>query len=395
VGAILVEDAGFAGCDPEGWSLVTSVGTNCRANAGGCALTGGPRVCCDAFDSICDPSSFGQAVLVGDRLGNCGGAVSQWRLFKGFDLSGLAAVELCYDLAEAGATAASGLLVYAGDGSDPYRAQIDCLNGGAVAGVDNLFLTRCVGLPAWAQGNPAVTITFVAHSDADGEAIYLDNIRLGGWSGACSPASSVALIETFAGCDTSGWNFSVGSPNCVMAGCANQPGWQPGVFSSGASLTMERQVDVSALDGGVEVCLALGSNGPQPADGIRFSFDSGGGFRSAWERVGPLGPDGECLEQCVNLSALDPAVANHPALGLRIEIDGAATVGLYGVRVRGDTYCPADPLQLALTPLAGDGGGNYSFDASDVGAVQLGARVRCQWDPLPSKRAAQSIWFMP
>jgi hypothetical protein len=385
-------DDGAGACDANGWNLATSAGALCRSRIAGCSQGGGPLSCCDQFASLCDTGGFGQPVLVGDQAVNCGGGNEEWRLSKTFDLSGLGAPRLCFDLAEAGASINSGMLVFASDGANGPD-QVFCLNGNSVAGADTVWTTRCVDLPAWAAGSTDTTLTFVVHSEEDGEIVYLDSIQLFGWSGGCAPSSAKALGETFAGCDTSGWSFPTGTYTCQSIGCSNEIGWRPGVFGDGPSLVLGRVVDASALDGQVEVCLKIGSDLAQPADGLRLLVDTGSGVQTAWENSGVVGLDGECLEVCVGLG---PEAANNPNLRLRVEIDGAATIGLYGVSVTGATYCAADPADLSLSsPLVGDGSGNYAFDATDLAGVQLGASLRCAWDPDPALEARQSIWFQP
>ena len=396
VGVVEVDHSGFddgaGACDANGWTLAASAGTNCRSRISGCSEGGGPMSCCDQFASLCDANGFGQPVLVSDLAGNCGGGTEEWRMSKTFDLSGLSAVRLCFDIAEVGASDATGMLVTAEDGANGPN-QLFCLNGKSVAGADGLWTTRCVDLPAWSAGSTDTTVTFNVHSEVAGEIVYLDSIRLFGWSGGCAPSGATALDETFTGCDTSGWSFPVGTYTCQSNGCSNEIGWRPGVFADGPSLALGRIVDASALDGQVEVCLKIGSDLAQPTDGLRLLVDTGSGVQTVWEHSGALGLDGECLEVCVGLG---PQAANNPNLRLRVEIDGVATIGLYGVSVTGATYCAADPADLSLSsPLVGDGSGNYAFDATDLAGAQLGASVNCGWDPAPGMEARQSIWFQP
>ena len=264
-----------------------------------------------------------------------------------------------------------------------------------MTGTEGLWRTECVDLPAWAAGSPDTLLTFVVHSDVAGERILLDNIRIAGWSGGCAPATTSALDEEFTGCDTSAWAFPVGSFTCLDVGCTNQVGWTPGVFGDGPSLAMETSVDTTGLDGRVQACLRAGTVMPAAGDGLRLLVDTGGGWQLAWEHAGSLGPDGECIEVCTDLSAVDPTVANHPALGLRLEADGNSSVGIYGVHVSGAQFCAADPADLSLSGLSDAGGGDYDLTATDSAGVQLFGRVSCQWDPDPVLGDRQTIWYQP
>ena len=75
-------------CHPDGWQLVPAApDQNCRDKADNCSLAGGPRSCCDDFNTICDTLTFGSPVLKSCFVTNCGGGFKQWRIEKSFNLT--------------------------------------------------------------------------------------------------------------------------------------------------------------------------------------------------------------------------------------------------------------------------------------------------------------------
>jgi hypothetical protein len=323
---------------------------------------------------------------------NCGGSFKQWRLQKTFDLSAVSAPWLCFDAADRGATISSALMVYAEDPTNAFE-QIFCFNGGPQEGVDDFFYNHCVDLPAWAAGSPSVTVTFVLHSDQSTDYLFLKNIALKGWVGGCSPSVQNAMQESFNGCDTSAWTLSGGTQVCNPTGCTNNPAWAPGIFGSGAPFLMETSVDASALDTEVTACIRFGGVGPALGDRIDLQYDAGAGYRTAWAQDSPLGVDGECREVCVNLSALDPTVNNHPALGLRIGVSSAGAVGVFGVQVTGAQSCSLDATVISFSSFTDAGSGNCDFTATNLTGSSLDATITCQWNQDPTLTAEDSVSF--
>ena len=385
-------DDGGGLCNADGWQLVPGTGQLCRDKADNCSLSGGPRACCDDFNTVCDPAAFGSPVLKSNFVTNCGGGFKQWRIQKTFDLSNVSAPWVCFDAADRGASATSVLMLYAEDPTNAFE-QVFCYTGGPQEGVDDFFYNQCVDLPAWAAGSASVTVTFIMHSDQSGEYLFLDNIALKGWVGGCLPAIATALDESFAACDTSAWTFSGGTDTCNPTGCTNQPTWAPGIFGNGAPFFMDTTVDASALDTEITACIRLGGVAPAAGDRITLRYDAGAGFQTAWAQDAPLGIDGECREICVNLSDLDPAVNNHSALGLRIGINSAGAIGVFGVRVTGARSCPLDDTVISFSPFAGDGSGNYDFTATSVTGASLDTTITCQWNQDPALTGSDTVNF--
>jgi len=394
VGVTVVDDSGFGSgsCDQNGWTLVT--GNNCRARVDGCSVGGGPQACCDDFATVCETSTFGQPVLRTEQGANCGGGVAQWRLQKTFDLGGLTDPSACFDLAGNQATASSGLLVFAEDGQNPSE-QIFCNNGMPSDGAGDFFYTYCADLPGWAAGSPDTMLTFVMHSDGAGESLYLDNISVRAWGGGCARDVVSLLDDDFAGCDTSAWTVT-GATTCTGSGCSNQGGWEPGVYGDGGAFDLQTNLDASAADGEVTVCLRIGNDQPGAGDSLTLSYDAGGGFQTAWQQDDSLGTDGTCREVCVNLSDQDPAVNNRASLGIRVAVDSDGAMGLFGVTISAAQFCDATAAVVAVgSPLTDDGGGSYSFDVTDAHGEQLTATVRCELNTQTSVNATDSIRFQP
>jgi len=385
-------DDGGGLCTPDGWQLVAGTGQLCRDKADNCSLSGGPRDCCDDFNTICDSVAFGSPVLKSNFVTNCGGGFKQWRIQKTFDLSNVSAPWVCFDAADRGASATSVLMVYAEDPTHAFE-QVFCYTGGPQEGVDDFFYNQCVDLPAWAAGGGSVTVTFLMHSSQSSDYLFVDNIALKGWVGGCTPATTTALDESFTACDTSAWTFSGGTQICNPAGCSNQPAWPPGIFGNGAPFLMDTTVDASALDTEVTACLRFGAVAPAAGDRIELRYDAGAGYQIAWYQDAPLGVDGECREVCVNLSDRDPAVNNHPALGLRIGVTSAGAIGVFGVTVAGARSCPLDATVISFSPFTGDGSGNYDFTATNLNGISLDATITCQWNQDPALTDEDSVNF--
>jgi hypothetical protein len=364
-------------------------------NLTNCQPTNPPRDCCADFASICEATTFGQPVLRSDLSTNCGGTARQWRLQKTFDLSGLGAAQVCFDLASQAASTTEGALLWASDGAHPGGQQLACTNDSVVPGVDLAWVTACADLPSWAADNPGVTLTFLLHSSANGSAMFLDNVRVAGWAGGCTPTVSTALDEDFAGCDTTGWTVT-GAFNCASSNCSNQPGWAPGIAGNDSPFTMDTTLDAGPLDSEVTICAQLGlATGAPAGDSISLLYDAGAGWQPAWQQGAPTGATLSCWERCVNLSDLDPAVNNHPALRLRFEVDSAGALALYGVRVTGSPACPAGAAVTLSSPPADQGGGSYGFTATDAAGGPLTTKVQCAWSPDPVIAGSDSIRFVP
>jgi len=386
-------DDGAGGCTLDGWSLVSGGGTCNNTLPADCSQGTLNRTCCSTLGSLCDTASFGRPVLRSDSATNCGGGSKQWRLTRTFDLSGLRDAKVCFEAADDGASVSSGLSVSA---SAPGQTTVAlaCLLAGPQPGVNNALTPRCADLPAWADGNAAVTLTVRAHSNADGEQIFLGGVSLRAWSAGCAPAPVTALDATFDGCDLGAWSVLSGAVACDSTGCSNQTVWRPGVVSDGAAASLETRVDASGLHGGLELCFQMGSLGAAAGDGLAIAVDAGTGYQVVFAQDAPLGLGGECQELCLPLGDALPAAARNPDLGIRLDLTGNQTVGVYGLRLSGSPGCAAGGAVTLSGPVDA-GGGRYTFAATDAAGAQLGASVACEWTPDPTLQDVADIWFMP
>ncbi|MBW1808588.1 MAG: hypothetical protein JRJ87_10375, partial [Deltaproteobacteria bacterium] len=374
-------------CDPDGWQLVPAAGNLCSDNIGGCVPGGAARACCDNFSSIC-VSPAGNEYLQTNRAQNCGGGDKQWRLYKTFDTSGLSDLEVCFDLADWGASGDEWLLLYAADSLN--NDQIFCQQDEPQDGINSIFYNYCVNLPAWAADNNSVTLTFIAHSNNDWDFLMLDNIVLRGWYQTCAPSYLTVFTETFDGCPdpiNDGWNAweVIGTPTCDgewSCGSGNtaeceQENW-----------TMTQVVDASGLDGNVTLCFTSGDDRADAGESITVSFDTGTGiWQTARYQAGNMGPNQTCRDYCVNLSAIDPAVNRNPNLGISFYLtsnNNDDEIELDNISVSGAVYCDGS-AEVSLSAISDDGGGAYSFTATDVPATRLDADINCVWDwpPVP------------
>jgi hypothetical protein len=402
VGVTTVDVTDFSdggACDLDGWTLAT--GGVCRDNTDdNCNFTGGDRNCCDDFyGHVCDTTTFGQPVARADDRG----CDEQVRMTKTFDLSGLTNLSVCFDLADnaADGNESAQLLVDGSNNPTPGVFQrIFCQDGPPQDNVNAFFYTYCVDLPAWTEGQPDITLMFVLHSNDDDDEMFLDNIVLRGWGGGCSPDLVTVLDEDFdtpSECDTTGWSFSNSNWVCPGFSCTNQPGWSPGIEADEEAFDMETTVDATELDGEVTVCFQLGYDDTTGNDELILDFDAGSGWTEAWSQTDTMGPNDRCRLICVNLSDIDPAVNNNPALGIRFRFDSSnGEIIVYGVIVAGARYCPAGPAVVSLSsPPSDDGGGDYGFTATDTYGEQLDADITCVWDPDTSLNDLFTVHYLP
>jgi len=341
-------------------------------------------------------TDLGGYVLMQDKVTDCGSKHEEWRIHKTFDFSGLSGIQVCLDLADDNATPNESVQMIASDGSNSQ--QIFCLNGEPVPLVDDTFFHMCSDvLPGWANDNSEVTITIIVHSEDDNDAVYLDNVRVQGWGGGCSPIVHTVLDDNFddpEDCDTTGWTITNGSiSDCVWTGCSEHSDWYPALEIDQTNTTMQTRINAGALDDEVLVCYRLAIYRPDGT--ISFWYDAGSGYTLAHQQDTASFGDSVCWQTCVNLSDLDPAVNNNPDLGLRFVFDSPDDeTWFYGITVTGVEYCSADAAVLLSQPPVGDGFGNYDFSLTDVYGNQLTTQVECVWEPDPSIETDQSISFL-
>lgn len=377
-------------CSPDGWQLAS--GAACSDGADGCATTGTSIPCCADFGSICQSGFPGATFLQSVFEENCGGGVKQWRIGHAVDASTATDLRLCYDAGEAYAVAADGIYALVSDGTSSM--QLDCVRG------DNdwrgAMEMRCADLPAWASNNPNLTVTLVAHDDAAHGAypmevrrMFLDNVLLFGRDAACPTPRVDVFREDFAGCPDPipegfhGWSIVEGAPRCAPAGGACS-GRGEGALVQGAEWALRRVVDTSTLSGAVQACFFVGHVAANDTtESVAVSIDVGDG--AGWRRAGRgslyRAPDSQCQEICFNLSAVHPAAAHNPALGLRVELAstaaGIATM-IDDIRISGRQSCADDAL-VSTGPVTAAGTGAFDV-AITRGAQPVTAQLTCTWD---------------
>lgn len=393
----------WGSCDMDGWTPVES--ETCCTVFSGCRRRVCFARCCSDPDAICPPGDMGGQYLVGSAA-SCG--VEEWEITKSFDTTGLENISMCLDIATRNGQDYAGVLVFAGD-ADHLEERVFCLDGDARAGVDDVFFPFCFDLPAWAGGNPGLEIRIVTHADTteDGTGwVFIDNVRLKGWSAGCDPMILTAFEEDFSGCEGmvtdewNGWDIE-GSISCNGWGMeCDAPSTGPSALAADSVTMLERTVDASALDGEVELCFALG-NVSWNSNYVRVRFDAGGGdgWETAWYQEGDLGPLGDCANICVNLSDLDPGVNRNPALRIRFEFnsEGAfwGTHIIDDIVVRGAEFCDGSDY-ISLGAITEEGGGRYAVEAACGSEGRTSADIVCSWDSPPSPvQGSDTLTFDP
>ncbi len=377
-------------CDLEGWELVS--GDQCsELGITSCIPDSNSGQCCSDLPTICTIEN-GEGVLEADRHNNCmGNDRREFRLRKTFDLTGYRDPEICFDVLEHNAYANEWLLVQV---SDPAHGglgdRIYCLSDGPGIDDNDSWFQVCRDLPPWTEDNSAVTVTIIVHSHDDGNILMLRRISVRAMSMECSRDVRITMTEDFNGCtdplpaDWNGWTVEGtavcgGFPECYQ----DIPGYQGvGVEAENASFTLTKHVDVSTLDDRVTLCFWYGDYRSDGGESIEVLFDTGSGWIRAWYDQNNMGSDLQCHQICVNLSELDPAVNNHPDLGIRFTLasnNSDRTVDLADIRLRGHAFC-SDQQKVSVGAVSDNNDGTYDFVITNQTTSDLTARVRCSWD---------------
>jgi hypothetical protein len=397
------------GCHLDGFELVS--GAECPASYdGACAAISTVGACCGDLGSIC-LFHRGSYVLRAQRAAMCTGGKKEWRVRRRVDTRGLERAEVCLALGKSGDLDDDDRLVV--EVSDGSRFEVAaCWKGSFIeqdvaGGVDGALYRRCVALPAWAGGNPAVTVTVAARSGSANHALFVDDVTVRGWSAGCSPGTSILFAEGFTACPDPipdgwhGWHFAdAGRPRCPGFACAGSADdFRAEAGPGAAAWSMERSVDASGIDPPVLLCFDLAENGAGAGESItvEYSTDSGASWKGAWHQEGNMTPDGECVRVCAELSQADPRVARNRDLRVRFALasDGAP-VDVDNVSLSGAAWCDGG-AELTLSPVAGTGtAGEYGFTANDAAGVQMTAVVSCDWGGVtPPVNDHAEVWFQP
>ncbi|MFH1437969.1 MAG: hypothetical protein ABIJ56_19835 [Pseudomonadota bacterium] len=373
-------------CGLDGWSLVPGTGNRCTGRVDGCNPRDA-RNCCDESDTICVEFGDGYA-LRSDQDSNCGTGVDaeEWRIEQTFDTTGITDLELCFDFGDHGADLNEGLIIVISDGDN--EEQIFCLNGGPRRDVDDRLFPFCIDdLPEWAENNPDLKVTFIVHSEDDGDILYLDSISLLGWLSSCTATIETVLTEDFSGCPDpipNGWNGwdVTGAPQCPGFEC---PGQGDSAGADNDSWTMAQTVDASGLDDDVMLCFEFGDDDSRGDDELHVEFDAGSGWQTAWLQTGNLGPNQTCMGLCADLTQINPAAARNPALAIRFSVsttDSGNQIDIDNISLSGSVTCDYS-ASVGIGDISDDGGGSYSFTVTDTGGTPIVAAVVCSWDSPP------------
>ncbi len=408
LGATIIEDTDFgdsAGqCGLGAWSLApgASEGNNCLDDIKECQEGGKAKDCCDDVGKICS-QDLGGFSLHQDKATGCGNQKEEWRLSQTFDFTGLTDLRACLDVAQQGADLNDGVLIYLDDGQN--RQQVFCFLGGAGAGPDSFFSRVCSRVfPDWAEDNPALTVEIVVHSETENHKVYLDNVALVGWGGACEPVVETVLAEDFvrpSACEPDEWQDiwtidPISAADCNSFDCLSHPDWSPGIEADGASFNLSTTVDAGPLDENITVCFQLGYDGTASPDTVSLGIDIGAGWKEVWSLMGTMGWDEQCREYCVNLSDHDPAVNNHPALKIGfglVSVQGV--IDLYQVTVSGGRRCAAGSDTIAIeSGSAGMSPGQYPLKVTNLSGGSLTAHVECVWESEAALQDTAPVTFL-
>jgi hypothetical protein len=394
IGETVIDQTDFTAdgqnCDLEGWELVS--GNQCSdVGITNCVPDNNSGECCSDSSRICSMVD-GEGVLESDRNLNCmGHDRREFRLRKTFDLTRYRDAEICFETLEHDATNNEWLLVQVSDASHPGLGdRIYCQNDGPGLDDNDRWYQICRDLPPWAADNPAVTVTFIVHSHDDSDVLMIRGISLRAMSMECTRDVRIVMTEDFNGCSDplpaswNGWTVE-GTATCSgFSECyQNIPAYN-GVSAEAknATFTMSKYVDASALDDRVTLCFWYGDDRSDNGESIEVLFDTGAGWVNAWHDERNMGQDKVCQRTCINLSELDPAVNNHPNLGIRFRLasnNNDRVVDLADIRLRGHVFC-SDPAKVSVDPPDSNGDGTYDVDTENHAPSDLTARITCEWD---------------
>ncbi len=398
LGATDFGPADGGGCDLGGWSLVA--GDACSYTIADCqpqSDEGSWSTCCAELEPICVQSGD-DYYLRSDYKHNCGDSQHhEWRLMRTFDTTGLGDLELCFRLAEHDANEDETLLVFV---SDPDHAwpgtRVFCqADGPGVDHDDDRWYPFCVPLQLpgdWASDNPELTVTLVAYSDDDNDALWLDDLMLRGFPLA-SPRMAVDLFhEDFAGCDGqlaadhNGWTVT-GPAYCpAFSECAASiPAYQgTPIQALDDDVVLEQRFDAALLDAQVRVCFWYGEDNAGGGEAFELAFEpfTGAGYITAYYDDRDAGPTA-CRRACVTLSDIDPRLINSPDLGLRLGLysdSGDRPVALARLLLSG-ALLEDGAAVFELGQLSQSGQDQLDLPLHNSGDTPLTARVRCRWTP--------------
>jgi hypothetical protein len=337
-----------------------------------------------------------------DRATNCSGDVEEWRLERTFDTRGLTDIEVCFRVAGRSATSDEGILLHASDSS--HDDQVFCRNGmpitlGGSALPNEQEWPFCARLPSWAEDNPAVLLTFIAHSENAGEALFLDDVVVRGWPSTCTPTRSTLFTEDFSSCSGTtipdGWNGWSISSTGGDPGCVNKCGSDVALVD-GETTTFSHTVDTTGADTDVRLCFDVGDHWTESDAWMTVSLDAGSGWQEVWHWESDWGPDDSCTRICMSLSDVNSAVAGITGLEIRFELSTSHHLhDLYidNVLVDGASFCPARS-EASVSGLTDLGGGSYSLDLVDDAGSQMLALAHCSWDTPPEPvEDTDGTWF--
>ncbi len=395
-------DTNPGACDLDGWVLADGVGGElCNQEgqySGGCPVRFEPiyaSPCCPTWTCPAQHGPLTGTILLEHNPGTCSNR--NLKLQNLFDFSEFDGAELCYSLTHYQATVSRDYYqVHIGpQGDADGGATLQCMRGGTIP---NELTRFCHDISSQIHNWTPMQITFWMLTANTNHFMFLDDIRLTTWYAGCPPSGKVFFSEDFAGCPGilipgwNGWETGMTTVRCDTNICGTQ------AIQGENSASLEHAVDTTGGTGGnhIELCWSLGDDGPSVGT-FRVEFNASGTFVTAYEVSGNLGPDNVCAQQCVDLSALDPAAAGNPNLRIRFSWSvQSRKFALDDVVVReSGSRCDAGALgYLLLSDISGEGAGGYEIQLLNRRPGALHATLECVWNEGGTAvRASDTIVF--
>jgi hypothetical protein len=380
-------------CDTQGWQLESSqlcqdplVLPTCPLDS---TLDTGPAPCCDNL--VCPTQTWHEEVeALEAKLADC--SDKEWRLSRVFDFRGFDQGRVCYDFGGVNTGAADLIQLQADPQDESRRVVIRCRTGAIPSGA---MMVDCHDLPAAVFGWAQTRLTVWMHSNTAAHAWFLDNLWVTAQYAGCTPTTVVAFSEDFEGCPATiadgfnGWSVVQGSPRCLATACGSD-GLE--ALPADGAWSIEHTVDTSALSGAVYLCWVEGDESGSIAD-FHVEFDAGTEWKPVYRNQDNQIFGATCAQNCRELTAVDPAAAQNPALKIRFSLEATNNaVMLDDISVSGPKRCDAaGTVQSgAVTPSASD----YDINVTNSGGTPCLVQLECDWGGVdPPVTASDSFRF--
>ncbi|HOX46478.1 MAG TPA: hypothetical protein PK668_22935 [Myxococcota bacterium] len=377
----LLDTTRWRQCELGDWTLET---VGCARNLGCDLDASDEQPCCEFLACAADPQGIN---LAG---GLCGDSQNGWRLSKLFDFQPFERVRFCATLSQQPDGEGDILQVQTDRGDDLLGTLVACY---PPSSFDPLMPTyACSELPLSVTDQPVTRLTLRAEVGDLTSSAVLGEARVWGFPPECSQETE-HMRTRFEGCAPAepafaGWSFSGGGPTCATG---DQCGFTGGLVLGSMGADVVGSINASYSLTGPHASIRLPAElcwktYASPGFSGRYGFSMAGGGGGVWyfqvyeSQFTPGWWEGECREQCVDLSPIGSAMWGSEFLSLSLEgeaPDGAGGLLINDVVLRSAQQCQADgviqlgSLDSTVTPAL--------LPVQDVTGQPRHVRIDCTW----------------